>query len=100
MRAPGGGPVRRRPEGADKDVVDAKSGKADRRTRGRRGRDDGPVTGGLEDWLSELTDGETSVRRLRKRLEATGDEPGSARWAGCLSAHAVDDEPVVRARVG
>ncbi len=84
--------------------MDADSGKADRRTRSRRGRDDGPATGGLEDWLSELTDGETSVRRLRKRLEATGDELTASRWAGCLSGHVpgqrVDDEPVTPARVG
>ena len=27
----------------------------------------------LEDWISDLTGGEPSVRRLRKRLEATLD---------------------------
>jgi hypothetical protein len=35
--------------------------------------DDAPSDGGdLENWLHELTDGETTARRLRKRLVAGG----------------------------
>jgi hypothetical protein len=37
--------------------------------------DDGPPEAGLEGWISDLAGGETSVRRLRKRLEATRGEP-------------------------
>ncbi len=42
-------------------------------TPGRRGADVRVVTADLEDWISDLTGGEPSVRRLRKRLEATLD---------------------------
>jgi len=34
---------------------------------------DGSRDDALESWLSDLTDGETSVRRLRKRLDAERD---------------------------
>lgn len=40
--------------------------------------DDVPVEAGLEGWISDLAGGETSVRRLRKRLEAMHDEPEQA----------------------
>jgi len=40
----------------------------------KRSHDDMPSTDGdLEGWLQDLTDGETSVRRLRKRLNADRD---------------------------
>ena len=34
-----------------------------------------PAEAGLEGWISDLAGGETSVRRLRKRLEASQGEP-------------------------
>ena len=37
------------------------------------GTPDGSREDALESWLSDLTDGETSVRRLRKRLNAERD---------------------------
>ena len=44
----------------------------------RKGTHDGtPSDGGdLESWITDLTDGETTARRLRKRLEdEVGDHP-------------------------
>ncbi len=43
-------------------------------SRGKEPADDG----GLESWLQDLVDGETTARRLRKRLEETGERPEAA----------------------
>lgn len=43
-----------------------------------RRTEDSPAEAGLEGWISDLAGGETSVRRLRKRIEATRDEPDEA----------------------
>ncbi|WP_138732007.1 hypothetical protein [Modestobacter excelsi] len=36
-----------------------------------------PDDGGLETWLQDLVDGETTARRLRKRLDEAGERPGA-----------------------
>ena len=46
----------------------------------KRSHDDVPPPddGGLQTWLQDLVDGETTARRLRKRLEDAGERPESA----------------------
>ena len=40
----------------------------------KRSHDDMPADdGGLETWLQDLVDGETTARRLRLRLDAAGE---------------------------
>ena len=48
----------------------------------KRSHDDVPPPddGGLQTWLQDLVDGETTARRLRKRLE---DEAGERAEADC-----------------
>ena len=44
--------------------------------RTRKNERELPADGGdLEGWISGLTDGESSARRLRKRLDDAGDAP-------------------------
>jgi hypothetical protein len=68
-----------------------RTGNPDRRPRRwRRADDDVQPAGELEGWLSELSGGETSVRRLRKRLaemSAEVDAPDAVR---------IDDVPADR----
>ena len=56
--------------------MSARMGVSARLTRRWRRTDDVPAEPALEGWISDLAGGETSVRRLRKRLEATQDESG------------------------
>lgn len=68
-----------------------------------RQEDAPPAAGDLEGWLQDLTGGETTVRRLRKRLDAERDVPagedacpscaGSSRQPGHGPA-ARSEEPV------
>ena len=52
----------------------------------KRSRDDVPADGGgLETWLQDLVDGETTARRLRKRLEDEAGERPEADCAVCQS---------------
>ncbi len=48
------------------------------RTRKKAHDDVASDDGGLETWLQDLVDGETTARRLRKRLEGAGERPESA----------------------
>ena len=56
--------------------MSARMGVSARMTRRWRRADDVPAEPALEGWISDLAGGDTSVRRLRKRLEATQDESG------------------------
>ncbi|GAB3358338.1 hypothetical protein [Modestobacter lapidis] len=54
--------------------------------KGRPSQDDvPPATGDLEGWLHDLTGGETTVRRLRKRLDAERIPANEVRPACCAS---------------
>ena len=37
-----------------------------------------PVDGDFENWITDLVDGETTARRLRKRLDAAGERSADA----------------------
>ena len=78
---------------ADKELMSIRTGKVDGRTRRWRGRaadvPDVQPAEELEGWLSELTGGETSVRRLRKRLaemSAERDDQDAAAWPAVPAA--------------